>query len=189
MAGEWRAFRLGDVCSKIGSGATPRGGSSVYLEEGEIALVRSQNVYNDGFHRDGLVYLTEQHADELSNVELAENDILLNITGDSVARSCQVPLTILPARVNQHVAIIRTDPTVLWPGFLRYYLVSPAMQAEMLSLAGAGATRNALTKGMVESFQVFAPVDVAEQRAIAHILGRCSSRGSWTSTRCARNLP
>ena len=45
------------------------------------------------------------------------------------------------------------------------------MQAEMLSLAGAGATRNALTKGMVESFQVFAPVDVAEQRAIAHILG------------------
>jgi type I restriction enzyme S subunit len=171
MAGEWRVFRLGDVCSKIGSGATPRGGSSVYLDEGEIALIRSQNVYNDGFHRDGLAYLIEQHADELSNVELAENDILLNITGDSVARSCQVPSTVLPARVNQHVAIIRTDPTVLLPGFLHYYLVSPAMQAEMLSLAGAGATRKALTKGMIERFEVLAPVKVAEQRAIAHILG------------------
>jgi type I restriction enzyme S subunit len=45
------------------------------------------------------------------------------------------------------------------------------MQAHMLSLAGAGATRNALTKGMIESFEVPAPRDVDEQRAIAHILG------------------
>src|SRR5207245_5310019 len=67
--------------------------------------------------------------------------------------------------------IIRPDPTVLWPRFLRYFLASPAMQAEMLSLAGAGATRNALTKGMIESFEVPAPLDVNEQRAIAHILG------------------
>jgi type I restriction enzyme S subunit len=171
MAGEWRTFRLGDVCSKIGSGATPRGGNSVYLEHGEIALIRSQNIYNDGFHRNGLVYLTEEHAAELNNVQVAENDVLLNITGDSVARSCQVATDVLPARVNQHVAIVRPDPTQLWPRFLRYYLISPSMQAEMLSLAAVGATRNALTKGMIESFEVLAPADVEEQRAIAHVLG------------------
>ncbi len=171
MAGEWRTYRLGDVCSKIGSGATPRGGSSVYLEHGGIALIRSQNIYNDGFHREGIAYLTEEHAVDLSNVEVAEHDVLLNITGDSVARSCQVSADVLPARVNQHVAIIRPDPAVFWPRFLRYYLISPAMQAEMLSLAGAGATRNALTKGMIESFEIPAPTDVEEQRAIAHILG------------------
>ena len=169
--GEWTTFRLGSVCSKIGSGATPRGGNSVYLDQGEVALIRSQNVYNDGFHHGGLTYLTEHHAAELENVEVVEGDVLLNITGDSVARSCQVDSTILPARVNQHVAIIRPDPALLWPRFLRYYLVSPTTQAEMLSLAGAGATRNALTKGMIESFEVPAPVDVAEQRAIARILG------------------
>jgi type I restriction enzyme S subunit len=45
------------------------------------------------------------------------------------------------------------------------------MQAEMLGLAGVGATRNALTKGMIESFEIPAPVVVDEQRAIAHILG------------------
>lgn len=171
MAGEWTTFRLGDVCSKIGSGATPRGGSSVYLERGDMALIRSQNIYNDGFHYDGITYLTDEHAAELANVEVAEHDVLLNITGDSVARACQVDADVLPARVNQHVAIIRPDPTVLWPRFLRYFLVSPAMQAEMLSHAGAGATRNALTKGMIESFEVPAPTDIAEQRAIAHILG------------------
>jgi type I restriction enzyme S subunit len=73
--------------------------------------------------------------------------------------------------VNQHVAIIRPDSDKLDPRFLRYFLVSPAMQARLLSWAGAGGTRNALTKGMIESFEVPAPEDIEEQRAIAHILG------------------
>jgi type I restriction enzyme S subunit len=103
-------------------------------------------------------------------VEVQEGDVLLNITGDSVARACQVDPRILPARVNQHVAIIRPDPKRLDPRFLRYFLVSPDMQAKMLSWAGFGGTRNALTKGMIESFIVPAP-DIDEQRAIAHILG------------------
>lgn len=171
MAGEWVDIRLGDVCTKIGSGATPRGGSGVYLESGEVTLIRSQNVHNDGFRHDGLVYLTEQHAKGLSNVELQESDVLLNITGDSVARACQVDPTVLPARVNQHVAIIRPDPKKLSPLYLRYFLVSPLMQSYMMSLAGAGATRNALTKGMIEGFKVLAPADVREQQAIACILG------------------
>lgn len=171
MAGEWAPIRLGDVCTKIGSGATPRGGSDVYVQDGPYALIRSQNVYNDGFHHDGLAFIDEKHAAELENVEVLEGDVLLNITGDSVARACQVDPSVLPARVNQHVAIIRPDPSQLAPRFLRYVLVSPEMQAKLLSWAGSGGTRNALTKGMIESFDVLAPADVAEQRAIAHILG------------------
>ena len=171
MAGEWRPVNLGAVCRKIGSGATPRGGSDVYLKNGPFALIRSQNVYNDGFHHDGLAYIGEKHAAELAGVEVLKNDVLLNITGDSVARACQVDPGVLPGRVNQHVAIIRPDPEKLDPRFLRYFLVSPEMQAKLLSWAGSGGTRNALTKGMIESFDVPAPEDIAEQRAIAHILG------------------
>jgi len=171
MAGEWIPFRLGAVCTKIGSGATPRGGSEVYLDSGPYALIRSQNVYNNGFHRDGLAFIGEKHAEELSNVEVQEDDVLLNITGDSVARCCQVDASILPARVNQHVAIIRPDPEKLAPRYLRYFLVSPEMQTQLLSWAGSGGTRNALTKGMIESFDVLAPQDIGEQCAIAHILG------------------
>ena len=170
-ASVWAPIRLGDVCTKIGSGATPRGGSDVYLQNGPYALIRSQNVYNDGFHRDGLAFIGEKHAAELENVEVINGDVLLNITGDSVARACQVDPTVLPARVNQHVVIIRPDPDKLAPRFLRYFLVSPEMQTKLLSWAGSGGTRNALTKGMIESFDVLAPTDVDEQRAIAHILG------------------
>ena len=171
MADEWTAINLGAVCSKIGSGATPRGGGDVYLERGAYTLIRSQNVHNDGFHHDGLAYISEQHATELDGVEVMKGDVLLNITGDSVARVCQVDPLVLPARVNQHVAIIRPDPERLDPRFLRYFLVSPEMQVKLLSWAGSGGTRNALTKGMIESFDVPTPDNIAEQRAIAHILG------------------
>lgn len=163
-------FRLGDVCSKIGSGATPRGGSDVYLDEGPFSLIRSQNIYNDGFHKLGLAFINEEQAAELSNVDVQFTDVLINITGDSVARVCHAPAEVLPARVNQHVAIVRPDPTKLDPMFLRYSLVSPDMQALLLSLAGAGATRNALTKSVLESLEIAAPQSVSDQSTIARIL-------------------
>ena len=169
-SGEWRKVALGDACAKIGSGATPRGGKDVYLEEGSYTLIRSQNVYNAGFHRDGLVFISESHADALQNVEVIEEDVLLNITGDSVARVCQVATDVLPARVNQHVAIIRPDSDSLDAGYLRYYLASPEMQTLLLSWAGSGGTRNALTKVMIESLEIPLP-PLPEQRAIAHVLG------------------
>lgn len=109
---------LSSVCSKIGSGATPRGGSNVYLEHGPFTLIRSQNVYNEGFNKDGLACINEEHAEELRNVEVQSGDVLLNITGDSVARCCQVVDDVLPARVNQHVAIIRPDAEQLDPRYL-----------------------------------------------------------------------
>jgi type I restriction enzyme S subunit len=161
--------RLGSVCNKIGSGATPRGGKEAY-KGGTTALIRSQNVYNEGFHREGLAFIDNGQADGLRNVEVLSNDVLLNITGDSVARACQVPDDVLPARVNQHVAIIRPKPAELDARFLRYALVAPDMQAHLLALASAGATRNALTKGMMESLEIKAP-SVPEQKAIAAVLG------------------
>ena len=167
---KWRNVALGDVCTKIGSGATPRGGKDVYLDHGPYTLIRSQNVYNDGFHRDGLAFIGEGHASELQNVEVFEDDVLLNITGDSVARVCQVGQDVLPARVNQHVAIIRPDSVNLDAGYLRYYLTSPEMQTLLLSWAGSGGTRNALTKGMIESLEI-PLLPLPEQRSIAHVLG------------------
>lgn len=169
MAGDWREISLGSSCSKIGSGATPRGGKESYLGGG-TALIRSQNIYNDGFIRDGLVFIDDKQADDLGNVIVEEGDVLLNITGDSVARCCQVAADVLPARVNQHVAIIRLKPGTLDAKFLRYVLVSPLMQEHLLALASAGATRNALTKAMIESLSISAP-PLLEQRAIARVLG------------------
>ncbi len=150
------------------------GGSEVYLPD-DVSLIRSQNVYNDGFKRDGLAYIDDRHAKELQNVIVEDGDVLLNITGDSVARVCQAPNDVLPARVNQHVAIIRPRKDVLDSRYLRYFLVNSIMQQHMLALAAVGATRNALTKGMIEAFEVPTP-PLSEQRAIAHILGTLDNK-------------
>lgn len=153
---EWQSVRLGGYCTKIGSGSTPRGGEQVYESEG-TALIRSQNVYNGQFTTDGLVFLDEEEAAHLDGVTIEKGDVLLNITGDSVARCCQVPESVLPARVNQHVAIVRAKPDEFDSRFLKYFFVSPYMQATMLSLAGSGGTRKALTKEMIQKFDVPKP--------------------------------
>lgn len=170
MVSEWPTVKLGDVCIKIGSGATPRGGKSTYLESGPFTLVRSQNVLDNAFSWRGLAYISTSQAAALSGVELLVDDVLLNITGDSVARCCQVDRRALPGRVNQHVAIVRPDPQQLDPGYLRYHLTSPIVQQRMLALASAGATRNAITKAMIQAFEVALP-PLGEQRRIASILG------------------
>lgn len=159
---------LKQVTSKIGSGVTPRGGDSVYLPEG-IPLIRSQNIYNGRFHKDGLAFISDQQATQMDGVAVQPDDVLLNITGDSVARATIVPNEMVPARVNQHVAIIRTDQDRLLPAFLKYFLISPYMQAMMLSLAGSGGTRKALTKAMIEAFDVPTP-PIAEQQRIIVVL-------------------
>ena len=163
-------LRLGDHCEKIGSGATPRGGKGTYSEDGPIALIRSQNVHNDHFSLSGLARISVEQAAQLQNVEVRPGDVLLNITGDSVARACQVDNEVLPARVNQHVAIIRPKPRKFDPRFLRYFLISPSMQMHMFGLAAAGATRNALTKSMIKEFRIPA-WSIHVQRSIAAALG------------------
>lgn len=163
---EWREIELGKLCSKIGSGSTPTGGSNAYKNSG-ISLIRSQNILDLSFTNQGLAFIDEEQAFKLRNVEIKENDILINITGDSVARVCKVPNHILPARINQHVAIIRPIPNLLDYNYIQYYLFFA--KNELLSLSEIGATRNALTKNMLETLTISLP-PLAEQKAIAAIL-------------------
>ena len=169
MSCNWPTVELGKYCSKIGSGATPRGGSSVYLDSGEITLIRSQNIYNEGFKAEGLVYITSEAAQKLKNVIIEPNDILINITGDSVARVCLAPEDFLPARVNQHVAILRVKPDEFDHRYLRYFLTSTKMQNYLLTIASTGGTRNALTKSMLESLEVSKP-SLSVQKKIGDVL-------------------
>lgn len=159
-------YKLKDICLKIGSGATPRGGKEAYCDEG-ISLIRSQNVLDFTFSHDGLAHINEKQAEKLSNVEVKSQDILLNITGDSVARACAVDVRVLPARVNQHVAIIRPNEDEVLSSYILFYL--QMMKPYLLQIAAGGATRNALTKGMIENLELEVP-DILFQKKIVSIL-------------------
>lgn len=162
----WNTIKLKNCCEKIGSGATPKGGGTVYIPSG-TTLIRSQNVYNLHFSYDGLAHISDDAAQKLNSVTVHENDILLNITGDSIARTCLVPKDILPARVNQHVSIVRPISSIIIPQFLSYYLASPYMQKYMLGLSvGKGTSRNAMTKRMIESFSTPVPPLNIQQKIV-----------------------
>ena len=163
--------KLKDLCLKIGSGATPRGGNNVYLDKGNYTLIRSQNVYNEGFSEHGIVYISDSDAKKLDNVSVEENDVLINITGDSVARVTLPDNRYLPARVNQHVAILRANPEKLDFQFLKYSLIEKSMQEYLLTLASSGATRNALTKGMLENIEIKLP-SLDEQKRVSGLLSK-----------------
>ena len=152
----WEQKSLGEITTKIGSGATPKGGKEAYQEEG-ITLIRSMNVHNGQFEYKDLAYISDEQASKLDNVTIEEDDVLLNITGASVARSCVVPNEILPARVNQHVCIIRCKDCII-PEFLNKLLIDDNYQDLLWSIAGSGATRESITKQQVENLQIILPM-------------------------------
>jgi type I restriction enzyme S subunit len=154
----WRKVTLGSITTKIGSGFTPRGGDASYSNEG-ISLIRSLNVYNDQFEENGLAFINEDQAAGLANVTVQSRDILLNITGASVTRCCMAPERYLPARVNQHVMIIRCNPTVANPFFAHAAINSDERKRQLISFAQKGSTREALTKEMVTNFEIVLPTD------------------------------
>ena len=159
-------MRLGDICVKIGSGAMPRGGKESYKSSG-IPIIRSQNVLDWSFKNDGLAFIDGKQAGALSNVEVLPGDVLLNMTGDSVARACIVPVEQTPARVNQHVAIVRHGDR-LNPTYLLAFLQN--IKPHLLSLASSGATRKALTKSMIENLEIELP-DIETQNRISSVIG------------------
>ena len=161
-----------DICTKIGSGATPKGGKEAYCGEG-ISLIRSQNVLDFAFSADGLAFINDSQAEKLKNVIVEEGDVLLNITGDSVARACMVDKKYLPARVNQHVCIVRADPQKAVPSYLLYFL--QLNKEYLLQLAAGGATRNALTKEMINNLKLELP-SIEDQQKISAILDDIQAR-------------
>ena len=163
---EWETVLLKSATSKIGSGATPKGGKESYQTEG-ITLIRSMNVHDGRFEYKDLAHITDEQAKQLENVTVEENDVFINITGASVARSCIVPKHILPARVNQHVAIIRCITSMLNSVFANQMFLNTSFKGQLLDIGeSGGATRQAITKQQLETLTVILPpLELQEQFA------------------------
>lgn len=149
---------LQKICAKIGSGATPKGGKTAYIDEG-ISLIRSTNVFDFRFEYSDLAHINQTQADALSSVTVEPNDVLFNITGVSVARCCMVPDDVLPARVNQHVMIVRPAKGIAMSYYIMFTLCSASNKAKLLGIGQSGSTREAINKQELESFEIPIPDD------------------------------
>lgn len=158
--------RLGDHATKIGSGSTPRGGEAVYVRQG-VPFLRSMNVHFDGVRTEGLAFISKRQAERLKNVVVQENDVLLNITGASIGRVTVAPRSMAGARVNQHVCIIRPNADLL-PKFIAYFFASAQVQEQIMQVQ-VGATRQALTKRMIDDWQVPMPPLETQSAVVADL--------------------
>lgn len=160
----WEEKKLGDVCSKIGSGKTPKGGQKIYQDFG-ILLIRSQNVQDGALKLDDAVYISEKINDSMKNTEVHFNDILLNITGASIGRCCIYEKNI-KANVNQHVCIIRIKSQN--SKFLLFELLSNLIQNQ-IDRVQSGGSKQGLNFQQISNFFVLLP-SLPEQKKIADFL-------------------
>ena len=162
----WEVSFLKQITTKIGSGATPRGGKQAYKKEG-VSLIRSMNVYDNRFKYKNLAFIDEEQAAKLKNVIVEKGDVLFNITGASICRSSVVPNDVLPARVNQHVSILRPIKSIITSKFLSRFLISKNVKTKLLGVgSGGGAVMEAITKEQLQNIEVIVPpLDLQNQFA------------------------
>ncbi|MDF2517345.1 MAG: restriction endonuclease subunit [Sphingobacterium sp.] len=153
----WEKKMLNSLCSKIGSGSTPKGGKEVYKTTG-MSFIRSLNIHRNEFKYKDLAFIDDKQADQLKNVIVKNDDVLFNITGASVCRAAIVPNEVLPAYVNQHVAILRSIKEKLNSVFFVSLLNNQTMNKFLYGIATqGGATREAITKEQLEKIEITVP--------------------------------
>lgn len=162
----WSWSRIGEVCSKTGSGSTPRGGKEVYKPAG-VPFLRSQNVYDDGLRLNDVAYIDIATHERMSGTHVSPGDLLLNITGGSMGRCCLVPANFTDANISQHVAIIRVALKGL-ESFLHRLVLSPYFQAFVFD-EQTGAGRGGLPKNRMDMIAVALPPLAEQHRIVAKV--------------------
>jgi type I restriction enzyme S subunit len=161
----WKVLRVKDIVQRIGSGVTPLGGSEVYVDSG-ITFIRSQNVYDDGLRLDDVSYITNEVHKKMKSSQLKPNDILINITGASIGRTCIVPSNISTANINQHIIYLRFKPKYV--PFISNYFKTISVK-DYINLIQAGTSKEALNLGQTLNTALILP-PLTEQTEIANYL-------------------
>lgn len=162
---DWEVKRVKDVLIKIGSGVTPKGGSEVYVKSG-IPLIRSQNVYDDGLRINNVSFISEAINDKMKNSQIKPNDILINITGASIGRSCVVPYSLKIANINQHIIYLRINSKLV--AFITYFIKSNSFK-EYINLIQAGTSKEALNMGQTMNIPILLPDEDLQNKIVYFI--------------------
>ena len=168
MPSHWETSSVKHLTSRISSGKTPLGGSETYVEEG-VMFLRSQNVYDEGLRLEDVVFISKEVDESMAASRTQSGDILLNITGASIGRSCLVPNGLPSANVNQHVCVVRLKDALQIP-FVGWTFRSMTIKSQ-IDLAQNGAAREGLNFDQIGRMTIPRP-PTTEQLAIATFLDR-----------------
>jgi len=155
---------LGELATRVTKGESPGWQGFQYQDSGPV-FVTSENV------RWGTIDLSEpkhiplEFHQKLNRSALKPRDILINLVGASIGRSCLVPIHLGDANVNQAVAVVTCGPRLL-PEYLASLLLTPAAQARLHG-GKVEAARANISLIDVRRFPVLLPPLAAQQRFVA----------------------
>lgn len=115
------------VESSVRTGSTPSMRESRYYAGGVYPLIKTDNLRENAIVGEFTDCLTKQGYDKLKRAHLRPNDIIVIIIGAThniIGRSALVRSNILPATINQNIALIRPNQNKIKPEYLVTYLNS-----------------------------------------------------------------
>ena len=158
----WRVIKLGELCSKICSGNTPKGGSDNYTKEG-IMFFRSQNVWKNRLELDDIVYIDEATHKKMKETSLNYGDILITKTGrintenSSLGRSALFLGKNDSANINGHVYLVRINSELVNRHFVLQILISPQYRDLIRRVCVGGIDKRQLNQNHIYDFPIIIP--------------------------------
>ncbi|MGV4878409.1 restriction endonuclease subunit S [Acetobacter indonesiensis] len=162
----WKIFRGEEIAQKITKGQSPKWQGFEYQKDGAI-FITSENV------RDGFLdiskpkFLPIEFSNKIKGSQLKKGDVLINLVGASIGRSCLYEKNLPHANINQAVCTFRTNSHAD-PHFLALFFQHPKTIDRLICGQNASARQN-ISLGDIKNFEILLP-PLPEQKKIAAIL-------------------
>ncbi len=160
---EWKKLRLGDVCTRVTSGGTPKSTVREYYDGGSIPWLNTKEV---DFNRINSTekYITQKGLDSSAAKWIDADSIIVAMYGATAGKSA---VTKIPLTTNQACCNLTIDKNKADYRFIYYSLY--LNYTNLASLANGGAQQN-LNSNHIKDFEIALP-SLPEQTRIAEILG------------------
>jgi type I restriction enzyme S subunit len=163
----WMVEKGWKIAEKITKGQSPRWQGFDYTESGML-FVTSENVRDGFLDLSAPKFLPVEFNEKIKGSELRPGDVLINLVGASIGRSCIFDSDIRPANVNQAVCVFRPRPGIV-SRYVAYYLRLHSTQNRLLS-SQVETARSNLSLGDVRWLKFVLPREEDEQNEIAERL-------------------
>ena len=158
---EWKEYKLGEICTKITSGGTPKTSEASYYD-GNIPWLNTKEVNFNRIEKTEK-YITEEGYNNSSAKWIPKGSVIIAMYGATAAK---VAYSLIDLTTNQACCNLIIDNDIADSQFVYYYIQSS--YEELLNLA-CGAAQQNLNVGVIANFQILLP-PLEEQIRIASIL-------------------
>ena len=158
---------MGDISTLITKGTTPTTIGGDFVSKG-INFIKAESITDDGcFIREKFGHIDERTNKLLKRSVISESDILYSIAG-VIGRSALVTKEVIPANINQALAIIRLDKNQVDPKYI-FYVLSTMKQRNLANSFVAQSVQANINLKQVGNFEIYLP-EITEQKRISDIL-------------------